>query len=111
MPEDVSLWPFEVDHILPRKHQGSTVLENLAFACVYCNSFKGPNLSGVDPISGRVSLLFHPRKNRWKAHFTRNGPVIVGLTPIGRATIAVLAMNHPRSLVIREELIEAGLFP
>ena len=111
MPEDVSLWPFEVDHIVPRKHGGPTTVDNLALACTYCNRFKGTNLSGVDPVSGIVARLFHPRKNRWSAHFQWQGPNLIGLSRSGRATIAVLAMNHPRSLATREELIEAGLFP
>jgi HNH endonuclease len=111
MPEDLSLWPFEVDHIIPRKHGGPTSAENLALACAYCNGFKGPNLSGIDPVSGLVVRLYHPRKNRWRSHFEWDGPILIGLSRIGRATINVLVMNHPRSVYVREELIEAGLFP
>ena len=35
MPEAFTVWHFEVDHILPRKHGGLTVADNLALACVY----------------------------------------------------------------------------
>jgi len=38
LPAELSELPFEVDHITPRKHGGSTQLENLALACFYCNS-------------------------------------------------------------------------
>jgi 5-methylcytosine-specific restriction endonuclease McrA len=31
--------PFEIDHIVSRKHQGATVAGNLALSCFRCNSF------------------------------------------------------------------------
>jgi hypothetical protein len=35
----------------------------------------------------------------------------VGKTAIGRTTIAVLAMNDPAVIEVREALIDEGLFP
>jgi 5-methylcytosine-specific restriction endonuclease McrA len=32
--------PFEIDHIISRKHQGAGVAGNLALSCFRCNSFK-----------------------------------------------------------------------
>ena len=72
---------------------------------------KGPNIAGVDPLSGRIVRLFHPRKDRWARHFIWNGPVLVGQTRIGRATIAVLEINHPEFVAWREVLVREGKFP
>jgi 5-methylcytosine-specific restriction endonuclease McrA len=40
LPEADSLVPFEIEHIIPRKHRGRTVAGNLAWACMYCNGYK-----------------------------------------------------------------------
>jgi hypothetical protein len=36
---------------------------------------------------------------------------LIGLTPCGEATIAVLNINDPRRIELRELLFAAGLFP
>lgn len=101
----------EVDHIIAEKHRGATTLENLALACFHCNNHKGPNIAGVDPDTGQVMKLFHPRQDRWSEHFAWHGPIMVGLTPIGRATVEVLEINLRHRLVHRQALIEEGVFP
>jgi hypothetical protein len=53
--------PFQIDHILAEQHEGKTVSSNLALACPHCNRYKGPNIAGVDPESGQIVRLFHPR--------------------------------------------------
>jgi hypothetical protein len=35
----------------------------------------------------------------------------VGRTPVGRATVAVLQMNHEDRIDLRQHLIDEGLFP
>ncbi|WP_437282872.1 HNH endonuclease signature motif containing protein [Sorangium sp. So ce375] len=111
LPQAVSSIPFEIDHIIAQKHGGPTVLENLGLACFYCNSHKGPNIAGIDPESGRIVRLYHPRKDRWNKHFHWDGPVLVGLSAVGRATLAVLVINHPDAVTLRASLIDEGLFP
>jgi hypothetical protein len=69
--------------------------------CVFCNLHKGPNLAGVDPRTGAVERLFDPRQDPWETHFERRGVLILGLTPSGRATIAVLDMNSEPQLDLR----------
>jgi 5-methylcytosine-specific restriction endonuclease McrA len=44
-------YPHEPDHVIAEKHGGATSLENLAWACFYCNRFKGSDLASVDPAS------------------------------------------------------------
>src|SRR4051794_8143356 len=94
--------PFQVDHIIAEQHGGLTVSNNLAIACLRCNKRKGPNLSGVSPDGGEIGRLFHPRTDLWADHFRWDGPLLVGLTPTGKATIAVLAINDPTAVAVRE---------
>jgi hypothetical protein len=69
---------------------------------------KGTNLSAIDPDTGAVVGLFHPRKDRWEEHFSFVSNRIVGLTPTGRATAWLLQMNSPDRLELRATLRAAG---
>lgn len=111
MPQAATpLVPFHVEHIIAKQHGGTDEPSGLAIACDRCNAFKGPNLTSIDPDSGNVALLFHPRRDRWEEHFAFDGGEIVGLTPTGRATVRLLQMNAPRRVQLREEwLAEHGL--
>ena len=111
MPQSIHRLRFPIDHIIARQHGGAPTLENLALACGRCNRHKGPNISGVDPVTGAVALLFNPRRDRWSEHFRWDGPRLIGISPEGRATVIVLAMNHPEDIAIRTELIEQRRFP
>ncbi len=111
LPQSLSPIPFEIDHVIAQKHGGATRAANLALACFYCNSFKGPNIAGIDPESGRIVRLYHPRNDGWRRHFRWEGPRLVGQTPVGRATLAVLELNHPDAVSVRQALIEEGVFP
>ena len=102
---------FPIDHIIARQHRGPTALSNLALACLRCNSNKGPNIAGIDPVTRKLTRLFNPRRHRWGRHFHWDGPRIVGRTPVGRATLQVLGMNDPRVVAVRQALIEEGVFP
>lgn len=110
LPESESRLPFEVDHIVAAQHRGAKTLDNLALACPVCNSHKGPNASGFDPSSGQHVRLFSPRVDRWYDHFRWDGVEIVGLIPVGRATIVVLAMNDDYQLGARMALVRSGWF-
>jgi len=109
--QDNSRLTFEIDHVIASKHGGQTTAANLALSCFYCNNYKGPNIAGIDPRGGKIVRLFHPRRHKWSRHFHWNGPTLVGRTPIGRATIAVLNINDPEAVATRAALIRAGLFP
>ena len=102
---------FEVDHVISRKHQGPTVAGNLALSCFRCNSFKGSDIGGRDPKTRKLTPLFNPRRHKWARHFRWQGPILVGRTPIGRVTVAVLNINDAFRVELREGLIEEGVFP
>jgi hypothetical protein len=101
----------QIDHIIAEQHGGKTQAANLALACVADNNHKGPNLAGIDPKSGRRAWLYHPRRQKWARHFRWQGPILVGRTPVGRATIAVLAINLPHRVAFRAALMAEGVFP
>jgi hypothetical protein len=111
LPQPLSSIPFEIDHIISRKHHGTSAPENLALSYFYCNSYKGPNIAGRDPESGALVLLYHPRSDVWDEHFQWDGPALTGRTPIGRTTIDVLGINAPDCVLLRASLIREGLFP
>jgi hypothetical protein len=99
---------FHIEHIIPKKHRGIDDASNLALACYHCNLHKGSNLSGIDPETGSIVQLLNPRQQQWDDHFVFDGSAIRGLTPTGRATVIVFAMNAPIRLELRAELLENG---
>jgi hypothetical protein len=111
MPQQFTDPTHELDHVIAEKHRGPTILDNLALACFHCNNHKGPNIAGADPETGHVTRLYHPRQDRWSDHFAWSGAILVGLTAIGRATVAVLEINLRHRVVHREALLEEGVFP
>src|SRR3954463_10461618 len=111
LPQAAYRFPFPIDHIIARQHGGRTQADNLALACLRYNLRKGPNIAGIDPTTRRITPLFHPRRDRWADHFRWHGPRLIGLTPAGRATIRVLAINYPDAVSIRRSLIAEGVFP
>ena len=102
--------PFEIDHIIAKKHHGRTVAGNLALTCFFCNSYKGPNIAGHDPKTGKLTPLFNPRRHKWQKHFRWDGPVLIGRTAIGRTTVTVLNINEDEAVATRELLMDAGLY-
>lgn len=72
---------------------------------------KGPNIASIDPDTGEIVPLFHPRRNTWSEHFEWHEATLVGLTQIGRATVELLMINHPDYVLLRETLIDEGVFP
>jgi len=93
---------FHIEHITPRQHGGKDTMENLALACHHCNLPKGTNLSGLDPKTGKLTRLFHPRLDDWEEHFTNRDGAIIGLSAIGRTTTTLLRMNEDGRLQLRE---------
>jgi 5-methylcytosine-specific restriction endonuclease McrA len=46
VPEESAGFPHQIDHIISRKHGGSSGIGNFAYSCVLCNRHKG---SDIDP--------------------------------------------------------------
>lgn len=103
----------EVEHIIPLAAGGTDAEENLWLACRPCNSHKGAQTEAEDPDTGQRVLLFNPRTQVWREHFTwsRDGTHIVGLTATGRATVVALRLNDSRCVAIRRLWVEVGWHP
>ena len=99
--DDSPLAVLHIEHVIPKIHGGTDDIDNLALACIDCNLHKGPNLTGIDPITGAVTELFHPRNQTWSDHFAWDGIYLVSGTSIGRTTIRVLNMNSEEQLALR----------
>ena len=108
MPQGAVHTRLQIEHIVAQQHLGSDEDSNLALACDLCNRYKGPNLSAIDPETGTVVRLFHPREDAWEEHFAMQGARIVGLTAKGRATLRLLLFNSPRRLQFRALLMATG---
>ena len=102
---------FHVEHILPRAAGGSNRDDNLCLACPSCNLHNSDRTESVDPSTGTMIPLYHPRRDRWLDHFQWKGFPLQGLTPTGRATVDALELNSPRRLQIREAESIFELFP
>ena len=102
---------FHLEHIVPRSRGGSTLPENLAWACPGCNLHKSDRVEVTDPQTGRAVPLFDPRRDRWYDHFRWEEYELVPMTAVGRATAAALDLNHSRRLRIRQAEGLFGLFP
>ncbi|MFO0760791.1 MAG: HNH endonuclease signature motif containing protein [Byssovorax sp.] len=108
LPETASLFVHEVDHVVGQKHGGATTVDNLALACAACNLRKGSDIASIDPATNEIVPLFHPRKERWSDTFHLADAEIVGQSPAGRATAAILQLNRPDRVAERAVLIAAG---
>jgi hypothetical protein len=103
----------EIEHILPEARGGTSEEMNLFLACPRCNGHKSDRVEAVDPETGSVVPLFNPRALPWAEHFAwvDGGAVIEGITPIGRATVAALNMNHVQVVAARRLWCVAGWHP
>lgn len=110
MPQMSDPLPFEIDHIIAEMHDGETKSGNLCLCCFACNRHKGPNIAGIDPKTRKIVPLFNPRRHKWSRHFRYDGPLLVGRTLAGRATVRVLKINLDHRVGFRQELIEEGVF-
>ncbi len=54
---------YQVDHIISVKHGGSTIPDNLAYACIYCNLHKGTDLGSIVWRTGELVRFFNPRRD------------------------------------------------
>ncbi|MDX2161122.1 MAG: HNH endonuclease signature motif containing protein [bacterium] len=109
---DDRLLPGEIDHVISEKHGGKTVDDNLCLACFRCNSLKGSDIAGADPVTGLPTFLYHPRLHLWSAHFRFMGEGhLEPLSPEARLTVLLLKMNAPVLIVQRRLLHIVGRYP
>lgn len=113
-PQHLVMARLEIEHIIPLAKGGSHDEANLWLACPLCNRYKSDKTTAVDPETGEMVPLFNPRTQVWSGHFrwTEDGLCIIGLTPIGRATVAALHLSDdPDALEVRSYWVLAGWHP
>jgi len=101
----------EIDHVISRKHGGSSDPENLAYACYLCNRYKGSDIGSIDLTAGEFVRLFNPRRDVWSQHFRISGPVLEPLTSVGAATLRLLRLNNPARVIERQGLQALERYP
>ncbi|MCC6724596.1 MAG: HNH endonuclease [Saprospiraceae bacterium] len=113
VPASFSPDTFPFDHILPLSLGGTSTEDNLALADGGCNGHKYNKTRHYDPLTNQLSRLFNPRIDDWKAHFrwSEDETLMIGITPIGRATVELLQVNRESNINLRRLLISAGLHP
>ena len=121
-------WPLTVDHVVPIAHwqrlrraghmptSDPDDPANLALSCGPCNQSKGSATTARDPLTGVAVPLFDPRQHTWSEHFawTEDAAYVVGVTAIGRATVARLRLNRDVYVLQRRLLrtaMRAGAAP
>ena len=105
--------PMTIDHIIPEAQNGSSEFENLCFCCYRCNQFKGSQIQALDPLTGKIVPLYHPRQQIWHTHFKwdESGILIIGLTNVGRATVVALQLNNAVIVPARRRWVGVGWHP
>lgn len=103
----------EIEHIVPQVHGGSEEESNLWLSCSLCNRYKGAQIAAKDPQTNTVSQLFNPRTQNWNEHFQwrPDGTHIIGITAVGRATVAALNLNNDIAVEVRRNWVMAGWHP
>ena len=111
--EELTATTFEFEHIVPTSASGETVFENLCVACPMCNRYKSDHVLAPDAVTQTNVPLFHPQQQRWPDHFSWNADSteIIGLTPIGRATVVALKMNRPQMIRVRRMWVAMSEHP
>lgn len=108
---------FTIDHVLPRSRGGTDDVENLALACRNCNERRSNRTEYRDPQTTEEVPVFNPRIQGWSDHFVwdSGGTQIIGVTPIGRATVELLDLNDARHggavLRVRQRDVADGYQP
>ncbi len=101
----------EIDHIYAEKHGGESIEDNLCLSCVDCNRHKGSDLASIDPETGQIVPLFHPRNDKWIRHFRYENGLIHPLTATGRVTVRLLQFNTPDRVDERRRLSRLKRYP
>ena len=88
-------------------------MENLAYSCQACNNHKYTFVEALDPGTGQIVPLYHPRRDRWEEHFAWSADFrfLLGITPTGRATVLRLDLNRQSVLNLRRVLRRDGKHP
>lgn len=89
-----------IDHFRPQSKNGGDEIENLVYACVRCNLYKGDFwVNNTDR-----ATLWNPRTELFENHFgqTENG-FLFALSETGELTLLTLKLNRPQLIAHRRQ--------
>ena len=109
--EDDTALGCAIDHIISLKHGGETNANNLAYACVFCNRYKGSDIGSIVWQTREFTRFYNPRYDHWGEHFKLEDKVIIPLTKIGEVTARIFLFNNDDRLLERQLLISRGKYP
>ena len=99
-----------VDHFCPVSAGGDDSDENLVYACVRCNQYKGALRPEATDVANERRLL-HPLWDDLAAHIREDERTgrLEGLTATGRFHIIALRLNRPALIIHRQRRYLAAL--
>jgi len=103
-------FPFQIDHIRAIKHNGLTVLSNLAYCCPDCNRYKGTDPGSYLDESTAIIRFYNPRTDIWEDHFVIDDGIIYPKTQEGNVTVHIFQFNLPERIIYRQELVASDLY-
>lgn len=111
--ETVVGYKMDIEHIIPESLGGPTEESNLWLSCSECNGYKSDKIHSLDPLTGEIVALYNPRLQSWTDHFewSKEGDIILGKTPTGRATVEALLLNREWLVTARQRWVLAGWHP
>lgn len=103
--ESDSFFSFQIDHIISRRHGGSSDFMNLAWSCYPCNHWKAADIGTILLPREVFTRLFNPRKDVWSEHFEIEAGKFYAKTDIGEATIKLLNLNDLDRIIERQQVL------
>ncbi len=103
--EDKAGGELTIDHYRPRAAGGNEEQDNLVYACVRCNQYKGRYWPDEDDLIHNRRVL-HPLLDEIAVHVgvDENTGHLYGLTSTGVFHIALLRLNRPQLVAYRSAL-------
>jgi hypothetical protein len=101
----------QVDHIISLKHGRGTAVENLAYACAFCNRSKGSDIGLILWHSQEFIRFFNPRPDAWRDHFKLARAIIKPISNIGKVAAQILSFNNVDRVLERQTLIAIKRYP
>ena len=106
-----SFLSFHIEHIISLKHGGKSDADNLAYACPLCNINKGTDIATIIDSHNDPIRFFNPRIDVWNDHFNvEPSGFLDAKSKVGEATIKILGLNHPDSIIERQVMIQREIF-
>ena len=92
----------QIDHIINLKHGGNNNIDNLSYACYFCNVNKGSDIGTMLLPERTFIRLYNPRTDNWNDHFEIFEGKFYPKTPIAEATIKILQLNEIERIMERQ---------